>query len=216
MMDLHTHTKFSDGIGDVLDNVAYAEMHGIKLVGISDHIHYLSFTNLNHYLRDIKRAKEESEIVVLAGIEANIMETGVDITDDIRKRLDYAIASVHFWFGVGESWKYVELVKLAIQDKNIDIIGHFGNVFPYIGHPSEEELREVIALAEEHGKAFEISSRYNVPDLDFIKLCIKRGVKLTFASDSHEPKSVGKIRWSEKVFKKAGGKKEDLLFGELL
>lgn len=216
MMDLHTHTKFSDGIGEVWDNAAYGALNGIRLIGISDHIHYLSFTNLNHYLGDIKRTREESEIPVLAGIEANIMETGVDITDDVRRRLDYVIASVHMWFKPGDSWKYVKLVKLAIQDRNVDIIGHFGNVFPYIGYPSREELMEVIEMAEAYGKAFEISSCYRVPERDFIEECIKRGVKLVFASDAHQPEDVGRIRWSEKIFKRAGGKKEDLLFSELL
>jgi len=49
-----------------------------------------------------------------------------------------------------------------------------------------------------------------------LKECVRRGIKLTFASDAHTPRRVGGVRWSEKVFIKAGGKREDLLFGELL
>ncbi|WP_084593908.1 PHP domain-containing protein [Palaeococcus ferrophilus] len=214
-MDLHTHTVFSDGIGDVLENVAVAEDR-VSLLGISDHLHYLSWTNVNHYLREIARAKEESEITVLAGVEANIMETGTDITDAIAERLDYVIASVHMWFEPGDAWKYLELVKLALRDRNVDVIGHFGNVFPYIGYPSWEELLEVIEVAEEEGKAFEISSRYKVPDLEFVRECVKRGVKLTLGSDAHRPQDVGRIGWSERMFRLAGGKKEDLLFSEFL
>lgn len=215
MMDLHTHTIFSDGIGNIFDNLAVAEGR-VSLLGISDHIHYLSWTNVNHYLRDIKRAKEESRITVLAGVEANIMETGTDITDELAKGFDYVIASVHMWFEPGEAWKYLELVKLALRDENVDVIGHFGNVFPYIGYPSWEELLEVIEVAEEEGKAFEISSRYKVPDLEFVRECVKRGIKLTFGSDAHRPEDVGRISWSERIFRLAGGKKEDLLFSELL
>lgn len=215
MMDLHTHTIFSDGIGDVLENVAHAEGR-VSLLGISDHLHYLSWTNVNHYLREIARAKEESEIIILAGVEANIMETGTDITDAIAERLDYVIASVHMWFEPGEAWKYLELVKLALTDRNVDIIGHFGNVFPYIGYPSWEELLEVIEVAEAEGKAFEISSRYKVPDLEFVRECVRRGVKLTLGSDAHRPRDAGNVGWSERIFRLAGGKKEDLLFSELL
>ncbi|MCA6214309.1 PHP domain-containing protein [Thermococcus bergensis] len=216
MMDLHTHTRFSDGIGYIRDNIAEAERKGLKIVGISDHVHFFTPHLLNSYLSLIDQAKKESEITVLAGIEANILPDGVDINDDFRKKLDYVIASVHLYFEPGGHDEYLKLIKLAIQDENVDIIGHFGNVFPYIGHPSMEEYKEIIELAEEHGKAFEISSRYRVPDLDFIKLCIRKGVKLTFASDAHRPKDVGSISWSLKAFKKAGGKKEDLLFSELL
>jgi len=216
MMDLHTHTRFSDGIGYIRDNIAEAERKGLNIVGISDHIHFFTPHLLNSYISLIEQAKKESEITVLTGIEANILPDGVDITDDFRKKLDYVIASVHLYFEPGRYDEYLKLIKLAIQDENVDIIGHFGNVFPYIGHPSMEEYKEIIELAEEHGKAFEISSRYRVPDLDFIKLCIRKGVKLTFASDAHQPRDVGSISWSLKAFKKAGGKKEDLLFSELL
>ena len=216
MMDLHTHTRFSDGIGYIRDNIAEAERKGLKIVGISDHIHFFTPHLLNSYLSLIEQAKKESEIPVLAGIEANIFSEGADISDDFRKKLDYVIGSVHLYFDPGRCDEYLELIKLAIRDENIDIIGHFGNVFPYIGYPSMEEYREIVDLAEEHGKAFEISSRYRVPELDFIKLCIKRGVKLIFASDAHQPRDVGSINWSLKAFKKAGGKKEDLLFSELL
>ena len=216
MMDLHTHTRFSDGIGYIRDNIAEAERKGLKIVGISDHIHFFTPHLLNSYLSLIEQAKKESEIPVLAGVEANILPEGVDISDDFRKKLDYVIASVHLYFDPGRCDEYLELIKLAIRDENIDIIGHFGNVFPYIGYPSMEEYREIVDLAAEYGKAFEISSRYRVPELDFIKLCIKQGVKLTFASDAHQPRDVGSISWSLKAFKKAGGKKEDLLFSELL
>jgi len=216
MMDLHTHTRFSDGIGYIRDNIAEAERKSLRIVGISDHVHFFTPHVLNSYLSLINQAKKESETIVLAGIEANILPEGVDITDDMRKRLDYVIASVHMYFNLGSHYKYLELVKPAIQDENVDIIGHFGNVFPYIGYPSIEDYKEIVNLAEEYGKGFEISARYRVPELDFIKLCIKRGVKLVFGSDAHQPKDVGNINWSLKAFKKAGGKKEDLLFSELL
>jgi putative hydrolase len=219
MMDLHTHTQFSDGVGFIYDNVASAEEKSLNMIGISDHIHYFTPKKFNRYVSQIKRIKEESEIVVLAGIEANINENGVDILPDLRKELDYVIASVHLWFDIGynEVQHYLNLVKIALEDKNVDIIGHFGNIFPYIGaYPTYDDLLEIIQLAEANGKAFEISSRYKVPDLDFIKLCVKHGVKLTFGSDAHSPSDVGKIAWSVKILKKAGGTEEDLLFNDLL
>ncbi|ADT84036.1 PHP domain-containing protein [Thermococcus barophilus] len=216
MIDIHTHTQYSDGIGMIGDNVAEAEKKGLKLVGISDHVHYFTPKRLNTYISEIRQIKKDSEITVLAGIEANILATGVDITTEMAKKLDYVIASAHVWLDPGGIDAYLDLIKIAIQDENVDIIGHFGNVFPYIGYPSYEEYLEIVELAEEYGKAFEISSRYRVPELDFIKLCIRRGIKLTFASDAHIPSDVGAIRWSEKVFKKAGGTREDLLFSELL
>jgi len=210
--DAHTHTLHSDGIGDVSENIAEAERKGISLVAITDHSHLIG--SFNAYLSEIRRWGEESEITVLAGIEGNITPNGVDVPGWIAKKLDFVIASVHEW--VDRPEQYVELVRAALLDENADVIGHFGASFPYIGYPSWEELIELIALAEERGKAFEISSRYRVPDLEFVRECIKRGVKLTFASDAHRPERVGNVGWSAAVFRKAGGRLEDLLFAEYL
>ncbi len=216
MMDLHTHTVFSDGVGRISDNIAEAERRMLGMVGISDHIHYFTPATFNRYVSTIERFKKESEITVLAGIEANITPDGPDITEEMAKRLDYVIASAHVWLEPGRVNVYLELIKAALQDENVDVIGHFGNVFPYIGYPEEEELMEVIELAEANGKAFEISSRYKVPELSFVKACIQRGVKLTLGSDAHMPRDVGRIGWSLKLLRKAGGRMEDLLFSELL
>ncbi|AMQ19503.1 PHP domain-containing protein [Thermococcus peptonophilus] len=212
--DTHTHTVYSDGIGSIADNIASAEEKGLKLLGITDHSHYVVGKTFNRYVREIRRWGNESEITVLAGIEGNITPNGIDVPDFVAKKLDYVIVSVHEWVDTPE--EYLELVKLALIDENVDVIGHFGANFPYVGFPSVEELNEVLELAEANGKAFEISSRYRVPELDFIRECIKRGIKLTFASDAHFPEGVGNVGWSEKVFKKAGGKREDLLFEEFL
>lgn len=212
--DAHTHTHYSDGIGEVLENVQEAERKGLSLVAITDHSHYLLAGGFNAYLREINRWKEEVELTVLAGIEGNITRAGVDVPEWMTEKLDFLIASVHEW--VERPEEYVGLVKVALTDENVDVIGHFGASFPYTGYPSREELREILELAEANGKAFEISSRYRVPDLDFVRECIKRGIKLIFASDAHKPEDVGNVGWSKRIFKKASGKLEDLLFEELL
>ncbi|ASJ03704.1 hypothetical protein A3L09_02925 [Thermococcus profundus] len=212
--DTHTHTVYSDGVGGIADNIASAEEKGFSLLGITDHSHYLGPRSFNRYVREVKRWGEESGITVLAGVEGNIVPGGTDVPDWMVEKLDYVIASVHEW--LDEPGEYVELVKAALMDENVDVIGHFGANFPHIGFPSNEELKEILELAEANGKAFEISSRYRVPDLEFVKECVRRGIKLTFASDAHTPRRVGDVGWSEKIFLKAGGRKEDLLFGDLL
>ena len=212
--DTHTHTVYSDGTGAIADNIAAAEERGLKVLAITDHSHYFGPRTINRYAREVRHWAEDSGVNVLVGIEGNITEDGVDVPAFMAEKLDFVIASVHTW--VETPREYLGLVKLALLDEDVDIIGHFGASFPYVGFPSRDELEEVLDIAEANGKAFEISSRYKVPDLDFLKECVRRGIKLTFASDAHTPRRVGGVRWSEKVFTKAGGKREDLLFGELL
>ena len=212
--DTHTHTVYSDGSGAIADNIAAAEERGLRLLAITDHSHYLGPRTFNRYVREVKRWAEDSNVKVLAGIEGNITSGGVDVPDWMAKRLDFVIASVHEWLETPE--EYLELVKAALMDENVDVIGHFGASFPYIGFPGVDELREILELAEANGKAFEISSRYRVPDVEFIGECIQRGIKLTFASDAHSPRRVGNVGWSERVFLRAGGDEEDLFFAVFL
>ncbi|WP_297501064.1 PHP domain-containing protein [Thermococcus sp.] len=211
--DAHTHTVYSDGLGSIYDNIAAAEQRGLRVLGITDHSHYLLGGGFNRYVREIRRWGSEAELTVLAGVEANITWDGIDVPHWAVKKLDYVIASVHEWVSTPE--EYLTLVRTALKD-DVDVIGHFGASFNYTGYPPEGELREILELAEVRGIAFEISSRYRVPGLDFVRECIRRGIKLTFASDAHFPEAVGSVSWSERVFKKAGGNREDLLFGEFL
>ncbi|ASJ07693.1 PHP domain-containing protein [Thermococcus pacificus] len=212
--DTHTHTVYSDGTGAIADNIAAAEERGLKVLAITDHSRYLGPKTVNRYVREVRRWAEDSEVMVLVGIEGNITGNGVDVPAFMAEKLDFVIASVHEWLETPE--QYLELVKIALMDEDVDVIGHFGANFPYIGFPRAEELEEILELAEANGKAFEISSRYKVPDVEFIRECVRRGIKLTFASDAHTPRSVGNVGWSERAFIKAGGKKEDLLFEEFL
>jgi len=212
--DTHTHTVYSDGTGAIADNIAAAEERGLKILAITDHSHYFGPRTINRYVRDVRRWAEDSEVTVLAGIEGNITANGIDVPTFMAEKLDLVIASVHEWLETPE--EYLGLVKIALMDENVDVIGHFGANFPYIGFPDREGLGEILDLAEANGKAFEISSRYKVPDLEFVRECIRRGIKLTFASDTHFPVGVGRVSWSERVFLKAGGKREDLLFAEFL
>ena len=212
--DTHTHTVYSDGNGAIADNIAIAEDRGLKLLAITDHSHYLGPKTLNRYVREVRRWAEDSEVRVLVGVEGNITVGGVDVPDWMAEKRDFVIASVHEWLKTPE--EYLKLVKVALMDEHVHVIGHFGANFPYIGFPGIEELREVLELAEANEKAFEISSRYHVPDVEFVEECIRRGIKLTFASDAHSPQEVGNVSWGERVFLKAGGEKGDLLLGELL
>jgi len=210
--DVHTHTTYSDGKGSVLENVEAAEERKLRLLGISDHVNFFTEKTLLKYVKEIKSV--DSDVVVLAGIEANIVPGGSDLTDSFRRKLDYAIASVHTFVSTPE--EYARLVWDALLDDNVDIIGHFGASFNYVGNPEERILSELIRLAEEKGKAFEISGWYRTPSLEFVRECVKRGVKLSFGSDAHRPKRVGDVSWSDKVFLKAGGRKEDLFFSDFL
>ena len=98
--DLHTHTKFSDGIHSIEEMVQGAIRKNMVSVGIADH----SFTSfdlrycmkqeqLQHYLEEIRRVKVlyRDQIEVYAGLEYD----GYSELED-RTVFDYLIGDCHY------------------------------------------------------------------------------------------------------------------------
>ncbi len=69
MIDLHTHTLFSDGELSPSELVRRAQVNGYQAIALTDHA---DFTNLEFLLRGAKKARyleEGYDIKVLAGVE---------------------------------------------------------------------------------------------------------------------------------------------------
>lgn len=90
IMDLHTHSQFSDGHAKVEELLQVAKSKGYSL-GISDHVFCDKMTNMdiiNNYLEELKKYD------VYRGVEAN-MKDNILWPDHIANKLDYVISSVH-------------------------------------------------------------------------------------------------------------------------
>jgi DNA polymerase (family 10) len=113
--------------------VEQATKLGYEYIGISDHTKYLSITNgLNE--KELLKQGEEIEKInlkyknkkfrILHGCEANILNDGsIDIKDEVLEKLDYVIASVHSNMKMEKKEMTQRIIK-AMQNKNVDIIGH--------------------------------------------------------------------------------------------
>ena len=69
MIDLHTHTTFSDGELIPSELVRRAEVLGYTAIGITDHVDY---TNIEHVLTCVSKAKYLEDVLdirVLVGVE---------------------------------------------------------------------------------------------------------------------------------------------------
>ena len=100
--DYHTHTVFSHGKGDIIDNALTAKDKGLKEIGISDHGFAHPAFGLTKRKLPIMRKKcdgatADTGISVLLGIESNII--GADGTCDLKaKHYDYFdifLAGIH-------------------------------------------------------------------------------------------------------------------------
>ena len=136
--------------------------------------------------------------------------------------LDYLIGSVHYtdnfaiddpasideWKqeGVAErAWlRYAEVVAEMIRSGRFNIIGHldlpkkFG-FYPASLEPFHERIDSAFINAAATGMAVEINTsglrkpvKETYPSLAILRMANRRGVALTFGSDSHSPGDVGK------------------------
>ena len=116
--DYHTHTVFSHGKDQIIDNVVAAKNAGLKEVAISDHgLGHIAFgvrrKEISQMRRQIDEAQEQNpQVRVLFGIEANLrsFDGSIDMKKEEDGYFDIILAGYHkfIWAkNVKESFSYV-------------------------------------------------------------------------------------------------------------
>lgn len=192
--DMHAHTDWSDGSSTPEEMVQAAVARGYEYLVISDHsismgfVHGLSLErireqrgvidDLNHRYPDIR---------VLQGIEVNIRADGtLDYDDGVLARFDVVTASVHSGMGMSRE-RMTERVIRAVENPNVDIIGHPTGRIIGRRDPFEIDMGQIIRAAGRTGTALEINSqpdRLDLKDTD-ARLAREHGVMLAIDSDAH-------------------------------
>jgi len=100
MINLHTHTRYSDGDFSVEQLVAAAEEAGVTHLAITDHfetakVHCLRASRFDEYLEEIRSAAEAHPgVTVLAGVEIDTVPERCDLDAlpvDLLNRLDLVL-----------------------------------------------------------------------------------------------------------------------------
>ena len=224
--DFHTHTLYSDGECLASSIAEAAEASGLAAVAITDHGPELSVginpAKIPLMLQDIKSAREDASIPVLAGMEANVVNTdgAIDLNDEVIKKLDILVIGLHT---LGTPMQeelarnYFLAIMNAMRNNRVDVIAHpfrlHNNLAPYL---SPEDIDEFVKLAAENEVAIEINSKYRVPSEEFLRTCLKEGVKLSIGTDAHTTAEVGMVDWQMAMLKRIGASEEDLILNKFL
>ena len=225
--DFHVHTMYSDGVGTAAAMVEAAEARGLEAVAITDHGPELSVgtprEKLTPMLQDIRLAKEDAGIPVLAGIEANVVDEGgtIDVDEDFIGKLDILMIGIHRLGGARDSVElardYLERSIHAIERHKIDVLAHpFYFHSDLAPHLLPEDLKNFARLAAERGAAMEVNMKYRVPNNEFLRLCLREGVKLSIGTDAHTTGEVGRVDWALGVLRHIGARREDLILDGFL
>jgi histidinol phosphatase-like PHP family hydrolase len=194
MIDLHTHTLFSDGELTPSELVHRARVIGYEAIAITDHA---DFTNLEFLLEGAKKARyleEGYDIRVLAGVEiTHVPPKYIARLARMAKGLGAEIVVVH---GESPVEPVAALTNMAaVECPDVDILAHPGFI-------TEEEAR----LAADNGVYLEITCRYghNVTNGHVALTAREAGAKLVVDTDTHSPDNLITVERALAVARGAG------------
>ncbi len=194
MIDLHTHSFFSDGELIPSELIRRAEAIGYKAIAITDHV---DASNIDFIVpkivQAIRKMREYLSIEALPGAEITHAppQTIPDLVKEARQ-LGAKIVVVH-----GET--LVEPVRpgtnRAAIEAGADILAHPGLI-------SEEDL----LFAKEKGVTLEITSRkgHSLSNGYVAKEAVRIGVRLCINTDSHSPSDLITKEFASKILLGSG------------
>jgi len=194
MIDLHTHSFFSDGELIPSELIRRAEAIGYKAIAITDHV---DASNIDlvvpKIVQAIRKMREYLSIEALPGAEITHAppQTIPDLVKEARK-LGAKIVVVH-----GET--LVEPVRpgtnRAAIEAGADILAHPGLI-------SEEDL----LFAKEKGVTLEITARkgHSLSNGHVAKEAVRLGVRLCINTDSHSPSDLITKEFASKILLGSG------------
>lgn len=218
-LDVHTHTLASGhAYGTITEMAKEASARGLKILGITEHAHYMPGTCDDLYFVNLRVVPREMfGVKLMLGVELNIMdyEGTIDLPDWVLDRLDLRIASIHGnLYPIGTVEQNTAAVLRAMENPRIDIIGH-----PDDGHcPLDygqlvRASKECHTLLEINNNALRAPGRKNVKEnvITILKLCEKLDVPVILNSDAHFMTDIANTDHSMPVVEEAGFPKELIL-----
>jgi DNA polymerase (family X) len=149
---------------------------------------------------------------LLAGSEINIgLDGALDYPDDLVEALDWVVASVHTSFSVGEE-AMTERVLTAIEDPNVDCIGHLTGRLIGRREPYGIDVEAVAEAAARTGTMLEINGNPNRRDLSehHARLAREAGARIVLNTDAHGVDTLGNMAYAVATARRAWLTAEDV------
>jgi len=210
-VDLHAHTKWTDGKNSVQEMYIAACEKKLEIILYSEHARATSEDWFKDFAKEI-RSLEIKKCQPLVGAEVKILnyKGDIDINKNISKECDLIMGSVHRFPGEdGINTKKTiskyskkeaieieyELSLAALKYSSIDILGHpFGMSYSrYKTEPSWDLIVELIKTAKKYDKAFEINSNYHNHAKKMLQKCLEIGTLISLGSNAHSTRELGEI-----------------------
>lgn len=194
MIDLHTHSIFSDGVLIPAELARRAEHKGVRAIGITDHG---DLSNIDFIIPRIVAIAEELNpvlsIKIIPGIEITHVPPSL-MADTVKKARDLGVKIV-----VVHGETIVEPVapgtNIAAINAGVDILAHPGLI-------SVDE----VAAAKDKNVLLEITARkgHSLTNGHVARLAGKIGAKLIINTDTHTPGDLIDSDFAKQIVRGAG------------
>lgn len=201
--DWHIHSCFSDGENTPEEIVEAAISDGYGTICITDHVRRDSEW-LPEFHQEIERLKKShgSSVQLYSAMETTALDfTGaLDARDEFYSLVDFTYAAVHnIPDGTGfmspekisanpeealENWRRTLLGVL--DNPRVQVIVHPGHIFRKRGIFIPESIyRPLAEKAARNDVAFEVNTKYHVPDAACLAILRRAGTRTVRGSDAH-------------------------------
>ena len=219
--DIHTHTIASDGLNTLEEMLKHAEKLGYDYYGMSDHAPSTSARGEKEVLNIIKAQRKLIEqlsesfpsIRLLLGYEVNILvNTELNMSDELLSHLDYVIASIHTSFDQPREQITERLLK-TIENPHVSIIGHPTGRLINQRPSCDIDWTEVMKAVKKHNKILEINSQPDRLDLteDLVYEARTLGIKFIINTDAHAIDQLNNMKYGIDVARRCWCTKDSII-----
>lgn len=218
---LHNHSTWSDGVNTLEEIVPYLrDTLKLEYLGICDHSKSAFYAKGLSIERVLQQHEEIDHINkntpgfhIFKGIESDILNDGsLDYPDEILKRFDFIVASVHSNLKMAEDKATARLIK-AIENPYTTILGHPTGRLLLSRNGYSIDYKKVIDACAANGVVIEINANPLRLDLDWRwhQYALDKGVWLSINPDAHRNEGYLDMHYGILTARKGGLYKERCL-----
>lgn len=217
----HNHTTASDGRSSLKEMAEGAEKMGWEYLGISDHskssfqANGLSVERLLAQIDEIQKLNhaKKFKIHLFAGSECDILADGkLDFPDDILKKLDFLIVSVHSSLSQDEKTMTNRIIR-AIEHPSVTMLGHITGRLLLKREGYKVQIEKIIDACIANKKIIEINGNPKRMELDwrFWHAAKEKGLLCCINTDAHAVSNHEFFRCGVNIARKGWLEKKDVL-----
>ncbi len=215
--DLHVHSNWSDGHVSLQGLAELGRSLKYSYLAVCDHSQSARYAGglapdrLAEQIEEIDSLNHRTKgITLLKGTEADILaDGGLDFPDELLRRLDIVVASVHSGFRRNVTARMIK----AMENPHLDVIGHPSGRLISGREGYDVDLEQVLKAARKHGKALELNSYFDRLDLNefYLKKAKEMGIIISLGTDMHFSGGLEMMRLGVGIARRAWLERRDVL-----